>query len=67
MTATWIIDWDGKLTMRRRFQIIRPSDGATVLRGLVRFVCIELSSGRPRRLPAAFLEGYGPAVIEPGP
>ncbi|MEM1110735.1 MAG: thioesterase family protein [Pseudomonadota bacterium] len=63
LAATWIIDWDGKLSMRRRFQIIRPVDGATVLRGLVRFVCIELSSGKPRRLPPEFIAGYGPAIV----
>ena len=61
--GTWIVNWDGKLTMQRHFQVIRESDGVTLLRGAVRFVCIELSSGRPRRLPPAFVEGYGPAVL----
>ena len=56
--------WDGKLTMQRRFQIIRPADGATLLRGLVRFACIQLSTGRPKRMPPEFIEGYGPAIRE---
>lgn len=64
VTATWIVHWDGKLTMQRRFQILRPTDGATLLRGLVRFACIELSSGKPRRMPPEFIEGYGPAIRE---
>lgn len=61
--ATWIIDWDRRLTMQRHFQIIRPADRVTLLRGIMHFVCIEISSGRPRRLPAEFLEGYRPAVL----
>lgn len=66
LVATWIVDWDRKLTMQRRFQILRPADGATLLRGLMRFACIEISSGRPRRMPPAFLAGYGPAVLAEG-
>ena len=63
IVGTWIVDWDRKLTMQRRFQVIRPADGATLLRAHMRFACIELSSGRPRRMPREFLEGYGPAVL----
>jgi len=63
VVGTWIVDWDQKLTMARRFQIIRINDGVTLLRGAMRFACIELSSGRPKRLPEAFLVGYGPAVL----
>jgi acyl-CoA thioester hydrolase len=62
--ATWIVEWDKKLTMARRFQIIRTSDGVTLLRAAMRFACIELSSGRPRRLPPEFIVGYGPAVLD---
>ena len=61
--ATWIVEWDRKLTMARRFQAVRESDGVTVLRAGMRFACVELSSGRPRRLPQEFIDGYGPAVL----
>ena len=61
--ATWILRWDSKLTMQRHFQIVRPADGVTVLRGSMRFACIELSSGRPRRMPGEFISGYGPAIL----
>lgn len=61
--GTWILAWDGRITMRRGFQVIRVGDGATLLRGAMRFVCIELSTGRPRRLPPEFIAGYGPAVL----
>ena len=53
--------------MDRFFQLIRPADGATLLRARTTFVCIELSTGRPRRMPAEFLEGYGRAVLNPVP
>ncbi len=61
--ATWITQWDRKLTMERKFQVIRHSDNTTLLRAGMRFACIELSSGRPRRLPPEFIDGYGPAVL----
>jgi len=64
--ATWIVEWDKKLTMQRRFQIVRLQDGVTLLRARMIFACVELSSGRPRRLPAEFIEGYGPAVVSEG-
>ncbi len=61
--ATWIIESDQKLRMSRHFQLIRPADGVTLLRAKTTFVCIELSTGKPKRMPPEFLEGYGPAVI----
>ena len=63
IVGTWIVSWDCRLTMERCFQVIRPLDGTTLLRARMRFACIELSSGRPRRMPKEFLEGYGPAVL----
>lgn len=61
--ATWIVDWDQKLKMTRQFQLVRPRDGLTLLRARTTFVCIELSSGKPKRMPAEFIEGYGPALL----
>jgi acyl-CoA thioester hydrolase len=63
--ATWIVDWDQKLKMTRQFQLVRPRDGLTLLRARTTFVCIELSSGKPKRMPAEFIEGYGPAMLLP--
>jgi len=65
IAGTWIVGWDRRLTMERRFQIQRPADGATLLRGMMRFACIEISTGRPRRMPPEFIAGYGPAVCPP--
>ncbi len=62
--ATWIIHWDRKLRMTRHFQLCRKSDGATLLRARTTFACIELSTGKPRRMPPTFLENYGKALVE---
>ncbi len=39
------------------------SDGATVLRGRWELVCIDISGGRPRRMPPEFLDTYMPQVV----
>ncbi|MFC6477242.1 acyl-CoA thioesterase [Pseudomonas asuensis] len=62
LLGTWLTDWDKRLRMTRQFQLVRPSDGLTVLRAITTFVCIELSSGKPRRMPEAFIRGYGQAL-----
>jgi acyl-CoA thioester hydrolase len=49
--------------MERRFQLVRASDGATVLRGRWDLVCIEMSSGRARRMPQEFLSAYMTQVV----
>jgi acyl-CoA thioester hydrolase len=65
LLGTWLVAGDGKLSMARRFQLVRERDGATVLRGHWDLVCIEISSGRPRRMPQAFLDAYMPVVAAP--
>ena len=66
-TATWITHWDRRLTMTRHFQVRRVADAVTLLRGEVRFACIEISSGKPRRLPGEFSAIYGPAILNADP
>ncbi|KHO65401.1 MULTISPECIES: acyl-CoA thioesterase [Pseudomonas] len=61
--GTWIVESDHRLRMLRRFQLVRPADGVTLLRAQTTFACIELSTGRPRRMPAEFVEGYGRALV----
>lgn len=64
MLGTWLVGGDGKASMERRFQIVRPADGVTVLRGRWDLVCIQLSSGRVRRMPEEFIDAYMPALAE---
>lgn len=65
--GTWILASDGKLTMERRFQLVRNRDQVTVLRGRWDLVCIELSSGRARRMPPEFCQVYLPVMVDPQP
>jgi acyl-CoA thioester hydrolase len=62
VVATWIVESDNRLRLTRHFQILRPADQTTLLRARSTFVCIELSTGRARRMPAIFTETYGRAL-----
>ncbi|NJA88805.1 acyl-CoA thioesterase [Rhodocyclus tenuis] len=62
LLATWLTGSDGKITLDRRFQLIRPADGATLLRGCWNLVCIDMASGRPRRMPPEFSTIYLAAI-----
>ena len=56
--ATWIVGGDGRLRAERRFQIRRASDGATLARARIDYVCINLDSGRAARMPERFARAY---------
>jgi acyl-CoA thioester hydrolase len=56
--ATWLLPADGKLRVRRRFQVMRNAGGATLARAEIEYACIELSSGRASRWPPEFRERY---------
>jgi acyl-CoA thioester hydrolase len=60
LAATWIHENQGRLDMRRRYQIIRVGDGKTVMRAETRFICVDFDSGRPKRQPPAFIAAYTP-------
>ena len=55
--ATWPVFNDERLRIDRRFQIRRRSDGETLLRALLHYVCIDLETGKARRMPPEF-RGY---------
>jgi acyl-CoA thioester hydrolase len=59
--GTWLADNDGKLSLWRRYQVIRKKDGLTLLRGLTHWVCVDIVTGKPRRQPEEFLQAYGVA------
>ncbi|MGY0217314.1 acyl-CoA thioesterase [Endozoicomonadaceae bacterium StTr2] len=60
--GTWLIKCDG-LRAIRRFQIIRDSDGATLLRAEIQYVCIDIKTGQPRRMPPSMLKPHRKAII----
>ncbi|HEY8876497.1 MAG TPA: thioesterase family protein [Roseateles sp.] len=61
--GTWLTGSDGRLTMERRFQLRRASDGVTLVRGRWVLVCIEISSGKPKRMPPEFLTAYEAVLV----
>lgn len=52
--GTWLTDFDGRFRSARQFQIIRPSDGKTLVRALSTHACVDLKSQRPSRMPIEF-------------
>ena len=56
--ATWIVGTDGRLRAERRFQLRRKTDGETLARARIDYVCINLDSGRAVRMPASFARAY---------
>lgn len=63
LLGTWLVAGEKALAMERRFQLLRVSDHATVLRGRWSLVCIEISSGKPRRMPGEFSQRYLAAAV----
>jgi acyl-CoA thioester hydrolase len=61
LLATWIVGLD-RLSTHRRYQFVREADGATLFRGATHFVCVEIASGKVRRMIPEFTETYGRAV-----
>ena len=55
---TWLADGD-LLNLYRHYQFVRLSDQRVVFEGVTRWVCIQLSTGRPMRMPIAFQQAYG--------
>ena len=56
--ANWVTLNDGRLRAERRFQIIRIDDERTLLRARSYYVCTDLTTGRPVRMPQEFKTGF---------
>ena len=54
--GTWLVEFDGKLRSGRRFQLVRPSDGRTLIEAESRHVCIDTSTQKPTRVPPPMAE-----------
>ncbi len=64
--GTWLTWCDGRLRLRREFQVINRETGATLMRGQWILVCVNLESGKATRFPPEFAGVYGNAVTETG-
>ena len=60
--ATWLEGGESALAMRRHFQLRRDADKSLVLRAHWDLVCIEVSSGKPKRMPPEFVRAYLPGA-----
>jgi acyl-CoA thioester hydrolase len=60
--GTWIVRGDGRLRVGRRFQVRRSSDGATLARARIDYVCLNLDTGRATRMPELFARSYVPVA-----
>ena len=58
--ANWLVANDGRLRATRRYQVINRTRGQVALRAEVLYVCMNLETGRPVRMPAEFLAAYQP-------
>lgn len=58
LVGDWVTANDRRLRATRTFQIIDPAREATLLRGHIDYVCINLDNGRPVRMPAEFRDCY---------
>ena len=64
--GTWLTDYDGRFRSARQFQLVRPSDGRTLVRAVSTRACVDLKSQRPARAPKEFAEILGSAVVAGG-
>jgi len=56
--GNWIIASDGKLRASRQFQVMNSKTGSTLARAKMEFVCTNLETGRPVKMPKVFAEKY---------
>jgi acyl-CoA thioester hydrolase len=54
--GTWPVHNDNKLRIERRFQVRRAGDGETLVRALIHYVCIDLQTGKAKRMPQEFTQ-----------
>ena len=58
LIGNWLVANDGKLRATRRFQVNNETRSQVALRGEILYVCMNLKSGRPVRMPDEFLKAY---------
>jgi len=56
--GNWICRSDGRLRVSRRYQLINVATNVTVMQGEIDFICMNLSNGRPVRMPPEMAAAY---------
>jgi len=54
--GTWLTAFDGRLRSSRRFQLVRPADGRTLINAESSHVCIDTRTQKPSRVPQAMAD-----------
>ncbi|MFZ5723961.1 MAG: acyl-CoA thioesterase [Pseudomonadota bacterium] len=62
LIGTWIVENDRRVSITRQYQLVRPRDAKTLLRGRTQWVCVEISTGALKRMPPEFVTGYRPTA-----
>lgn len=52
--GTMVEAFDSSFRMTRKFQLVRIADETTALIGTIDYISVNLSTGKPKRLPAPF-------------
>ncbi|MEN8720699.1 MAG: thioesterase family protein [Oceanococcaceae bacterium] len=60
--ATWCTGSDGRLRLRRHYQVWNDTHGYTAVRGMTLWVSVDIKTGRPGRMPAEFVASYTPVA-----
>ncbi|MEP1216748.1 MAG: thioesterase family protein [Marinobacter sp.] len=66
LLGTWLTGFDGRFRSARQFQLVRESDGKTLVRAVSTHACVSLKSQRPSRMPPEYAEILGGAMVEGG-
>ncbi|AOY89015.1 thioesterase [Marinobacter salinus] len=54
--GTWLTGYDGRFRSGRQFQLVRPSDGKTLVRAVSTHACVNMRTQRPSRAPKEFAD-----------
>lgn len=58
LVGNWLTQCDGRLRATREFQLVRATDGVTLARAELNYICIKIETGKPSKMPGLFRETY---------
>lgn len=63
---TWLDDINA-LYLSRQYMIYRPSDAAVIFVAQTKWACVEIATGRPKRMSPTFSQAYQPLAATVNP
>lgn len=63
---TWLDDLNA-LYLSRQYAFYRPADQSLLFVGQTKWACVELATGRPKRMSPSFTQAYQPLAKEINP